>query len=40
MDERRSRRPTVRRAALEAHAGQWRERQARDRRIDALVCCV
>jgi hypothetical protein len=30
-------RQTVRRAALDAHAGQRRERQARDRRIDALA---
>jgi hypothetical protein len=37
MDERRSRRQTVRRAALDAQAGQRRERQARDRRIDALI---
>ena len=37
MDERRSMRQTVRRAALDAHAGQRRERHARDRRIDALA---
>ena len=37
MDERRSMRQTARRAALDAHAGQRRERQARDRRIDALA---
>jgi hypothetical protein len=37
MDERRSRRQTVRRAALDAQAGQRRERQAWDRRIDALA---